>query len=320
MASAGEFDSDEFSTNLFSDLAPLLLLFGEEITTQFLSMSLGWADNFLLAMGPVGIITIVLSAIRIGGSRTLKSVVGRARETQAVAEQELLSSTSSNVCEVWNGQQIVRLVGESMEMVVPLVVARDGTVFTLPDSFQEGLITTNKKNRDPVIGVPNIDALDYNIEALSLPPNLTLNTRSAPPTQLEMWLWAGIGAVLQALAIVYPVLATYDLQWDKGGFSIAEYGYPCFAVGSVCLTVGVMLCGHIIEGATEEAEFVLAKDARRLGMKILCLQESYIISDHNIPSCAIFLAEGDGILRTSRRGYLKHGHAEYDSFHRFGIG
>lgn len=77
MSSAGEFDGDEFSNNLFSDLAPLLTLFGEQVTIQFLSMSLGWADNFLLAMGPLGIITIVISAIRIGGGRRLKSLVGR---------------------------------------------------------------------------------------------------------------------------------------------------------------------------------------------------------------------------------------------------
>jgi hypothetical protein len=29
-------------------------------------MSMGWADNILLAMGPIGILTVVLSAIRSG--------------------------------------------------------------------------------------------------------------------------------------------------------------------------------------------------------------------------------------------------------------
>lgn len=33
-----EFAGDEFSNNLFSDLAPLLTLFGEQVTKQFLSM------------------------------------------------------------------------------------------------------------------------------------------------------------------------------------------------------------------------------------------------------------------------------------------
>lgn len=77
MAQSGEFEGDEFSNNLFSDLAPLLTLFGEQVTKQFLSLSMGWADNVLLAMGTLGIITTVVSAIRVGGGRTMKALVGR---------------------------------------------------------------------------------------------------------------------------------------------------------------------------------------------------------------------------------------------------
>lgn len=74
---------------------------------------MGWADNIILAMAPLGIITIIVSAIRVGGPRWLKSVVGRARENLAVAEMELMSSTSDEVCELWNGQGIVRCMGSS---------------------------------------------------------------------------------------------------------------------------------------------------------------------------------------------------------------
>ncbi|KAI8649387.1 hypothetical protein NCS56_01486800 [Fusarium sp. Ph1] len=101
-----EFEGDDFSNNLFRDLAPLLNLFGEQATKQFLSMSMGWADNVLLAMGPLGINTTIVSAIRVGGGKRLKALIGRARESPSVAEQELLSSTSQSVCEMWNGQQI----------------------------------------------------------------------------------------------------------------------------------------------------------------------------------------------------------------------
>ena len=74
---SSDFPGDEFANNLFSDLAPLLTLFGEQVTKQFLSMSMGWADNVLLAMGPLGILTVVVSAIRVGGVRQLKALVGR---------------------------------------------------------------------------------------------------------------------------------------------------------------------------------------------------------------------------------------------------
>lgn len=74
---SSDFDGDDFSNNLFSDLAPLLTLFGEQVTKQFLSLSMGWADHILLAMGPLGIITIVVSAIRVSGPNNLKAIVGR---------------------------------------------------------------------------------------------------------------------------------------------------------------------------------------------------------------------------------------------------
>lgn len=71
------FEGDNFSNNLLSDLAPLLTLFGEQVTKQFLTLSMGWADNIMVAMGPLGIITVVISAIRVGGVKQLKAIVGR---------------------------------------------------------------------------------------------------------------------------------------------------------------------------------------------------------------------------------------------------
>ncbi|KAL6355196.1 hypothetical protein LRP88_11445 [Fusarium phalaenopsidis] len=76
-----EFEGDDFSNNLFRDLAPLLNLFGEQATKQFLSMSMGWADNVLLAMGPLGINTTIVSAIRVGGGKRLKALIGSTRKS-----------------------------------------------------------------------------------------------------------------------------------------------------------------------------------------------------------------------------------------------
>ncbi|KAK1479442.1 hypothetical protein CABS01_14541 [Colletotrichum abscissum] len=90
-ASVAADDGDDFVNNLFPDLEPLLALFGERVTMQFMSQSLGWADNIVLAMVPLGIITIVISAIRVGGPGFLKALIGRARENLALAEQGLMS-------------------------------------------------------------------------------------------------------------------------------------------------------------------------------------------------------------------------------------
>lgn len=76
-----------------------------------MSQSMGWADNIILAMAPLGIITAIVGAIRVGGPSWLKTIIGRARENRAVAEAELMSSTSHEVCELWNGQEVVRVMG-----------------------------------------------------------------------------------------------------------------------------------------------------------------------------------------------------------------
>ena len=80
---------------------------------QFLSQATGWDDCVLLAMAPIGIITIIVSAIRVGGPSWLKAIIGRARENLVVAELELMSSTSEEARELWNGKTVVRCQGSA---------------------------------------------------------------------------------------------------------------------------------------------------------------------------------------------------------------
>lgn len=76
-----------------------------------MSETLTWPDHFIFAMVPLGILTAVIGAIRVSGARWMRAVVGRARETRAFAEFELMSSTSHEVCELFNGTYIVRAMG-----------------------------------------------------------------------------------------------------------------------------------------------------------------------------------------------------------------
>ncbi|EXK79661.1 hypothetical protein FOQG_15759 [Fusarium oxysporum f. sp. raphani 54005] len=78
---------------------------------QFLSQTLGWADCVILAMAPLGVITTIVSAIRVEGPPWLKAIIGRSRENRSVAEMELMSSTSQETCELWNGDNVVRCQG-----------------------------------------------------------------------------------------------------------------------------------------------------------------------------------------------------------------
>lgn len=113
----------------------LLALFGERVTMQFMSDSMGWADNIILAMAPLGIITIIVSAIRVGGPTWLKAVVGRARENLAAAEVELMSSTSDEVCELWNGREVVRCMGATPVIELICLLPRENLTKTNDGDF-----------------------------------------------------------------------------------------------------------------------------------------------------------------------------------------
>jgi hypothetical protein len=102
---------DTFTNNLLTDLAPILALFGEQVTKQFMSQAFTVYDCIIFAACPIGIVTAVVSTIRVAAPNLWKAVVGRARESRAAAELEILSSTSDEVCELWNGHGIVRLMG-----------------------------------------------------------------------------------------------------------------------------------------------------------------------------------------------------------------
>ncbi|KAG0133680.1 hypothetical protein HOY82DRAFT_255446 [Tuber indicum] len=139
----------DFSNNLFSDLGPVLALFGEQVAKQFMSQSMSWLEDVIFAMAPLGIITAIISAVRVGGPNWLKAVVGRARESGAVAEMELMSSTSHEVCELWNGQAIVRVMG-SPDIAEILCFEDDKgncDLFTFKMAVKEGILRNSNERR-----------------------------------------------------------------------------------------------------------------------------------------------------------------------------
>ncbi|KAH8126986.1 hypothetical protein FP744_10007711 [Trichoderma asperellum] len=106
-------NGDDFAYDLSSDLGPILALFVERVVMQFMSQGMGIADCILLAMAPIGAITIVVSAIRVAGPMWLRSFIGRERENLSAAEIDIMPSTSKETCELWNGCTLVRCSGSA---------------------------------------------------------------------------------------------------------------------------------------------------------------------------------------------------------------
>ena len=139
--------------NLFSDLSPLIALFGEQVTKQFLSQSIVFADCVLFAAAPLGILTGVVSAIRLGGYAWLRAVIGRAAESRAAAGLELTAATSSGICELWDGKSAVRIQGTAKILSILYTLTPKITDFEDETDDQEPLLVhaATSDSQDDVI-------------------------------------------------------------------------------------------------------------------------------------------------------------------------
>lgn len=120
---------DSFSKNLAADFAPILALFGESPTKQYLSECLDLTDILIFSAAPIGIITALVSAIRVRGSPSLRAFIGHAQEGGGIAEAELRSSTSRDVCELYNNGGIARVFGRPKLLEVVLDRRAEGVDF-----------------------------------------------------------------------------------------------------------------------------------------------------------------------------------------------
>lgn len=104
MAANATFDWDNFANNAFTNFAPLLTLFGDEVTKQFLATSMGLPDAVVLGIAPIGIMTVIVSAIRVGMSRLMNSIVGR-----------FINMLSKNPISTYSRTQTKALMGTVLE-------------------------------------------------------------------------------------------------------------------------------------------------------------------------------------------------------------
>jgi hypothetical protein len=104
---------DDISNNLATDLAPILQLFGEQVTKQYLAESTSILDCIIFAMAPLGVLTAIVSVIRVCGGSLLKAFIGRAQESAGIAELELCSSTGRDIVELYQGGAITRVFGRA---------------------------------------------------------------------------------------------------------------------------------------------------------------------------------------------------------------
>ena len=235
-------------------------------------------------MAPLGVLTAIAGAIRVGGASWLKRLVGRARENYANAEIDLMSSVSQEVCELWNGKSIVRSTGRPE---IKQIIHLSGdispksfiTVETLKkDHLLKGRATdanttgsensensdsdNEESNGDAESGIPEKSISPTNNE--NLPPNISLNIHGGS-NPIELWVCATLATILQTAVLVWSAITAYSSYARKrsqlSGIN-PSIGFPLQAAGTVLLTLGLFLCAGIIDSASCEQHWPRQKKSR----------------------------------------------------------
>lgn len=282
---------DNFANNLGSDLAPLLALFGEQVTTQYLSEAMSVEDCILFALAPLGIITAIVATIRVAGSSILRVIIGRAKETRGNVEADLMSSTSSDVCELWSGEDVVRVIGtpKLLQLVYKWSKVDDSgdhghfDLETRIGNFQDKKVkdqfyhpptdnhsassavritensdSNSSRNSNITQDTVMIDARNSDIERLRIiknPPNLSLNLSMQALSRTRMASFIVAGIVVQGAVLVLAAVSQYHLHLPKNDGSIPGYAFPVFLFGTLILAGGVFLCATVVETSTDEQDW-----------------------------------------------------------------
>lgn len=287
----------------------------------------------------MGVITAIVGAIRVGGPVWLKAIIGRARENRAAAEVELTTSTSEDVCELWNGQTIVRMTGApkilafiyfpttekrpvhelftleaamKTKRLQPELLRTWGTSFTAPEpngrsnnrahsSTSLSTVTDEEAQKSATNAPDQVPPTTGRAKKNAIhAPNIFLNL-SSTRNQLELRICAVFAVALQAGVLVFAGYATYDVPLSNGigGKSSVYYGYPLAAVGTVVLVVGMLICSFVVEASTREVIWK-TQSGDTEKFRILWLQQGENVNDQVFDSYAIFAGGNRDSILTSR--------------------
>ena len=295
----------EFAASFFTDLAPLLILFGDQVVRQYMAQSQDWADHIIFAMGPLGVATALTGAVRVCGHKYLRGVVGRGRDTKQMAELELTSATSEDVYEVWDGESIVRAMGE--QTFQELRLQKEGEKVVIKQLFHDvtdidtyiprWIRRLDRWKLHIVHGGDTREAATDNEELglyrckTRMGPNLSLNAIRGDISTREKWICAGISVLLQIFVIFWAALVQYKLpvrQFRKDGRmgEFRAYAFPCMAVGMIAVMTSMLLCSYVVDRAMERK--LIKPKSENLQWRPCWIQKWGMVDDQSFDSYIIF--------------------------------
>ncbi|KAK1248194.1 hypothetical protein MKX08_006414 [Trichoderma sp. CBMAI-0020] len=256
---------DDFSNNLASDLGPLLSLLGEAATIQYLSESTQFIDYFILAMAPIGIISTVTAVIRLCGNSTLRAFIGKAQEGESRVEAELCTSTSADVCELFDKGGITRVFGRPDIMEIIYIPAKHNAepkfhLFTQHLQNNEGNIHWSEIPKNVEKGDAGSQSANSDSKRgeFAPKPNISLNVGIKRPSTVVLYIVAAIGFILQSGVIIFAGIGPWLLDWNAQKLSSEasqDYAPGIFIAGTVALCLGIWGCAVLVGQTTHERTF-----------------------------------------------------------------
>ncbi|RGP78251.1 serine threonine- phosphatase 6 regulatory ankyrin repeat subunit a [Fusarium longipes] len=336
-----EDEDTDFLMNVFSDLGPVLALFGEQFARQFLSETFTAWDHIIFACVPLGIMTAIAGAIRVDGRGVLKAFIGRARENRAAAEIEYMSSTSAEVGELFNGKGIVRTMGQSkiaQFIIFPQSfrshkkeLRKTLGIHTLQSAADEDVLRkevyhdeldmrirkmfkfrSDSRQEEPEDGASGKGGTPKYWESLRY-PNLQLNIAAkritAMQRSIELHLAAFLAVLLQASLLAIAAVIPYQVE----GFDQQPWGLPCYIGGSVLLFFGMLACSVAIERSTKEYKWFPTDLTTAAGtsnesehsLSLFWVQGKQRVSDQEFDSYIIYAQNKDFVSTSSRKEDIK---------------
>jgi hypothetical protein len=266
-------DLSDFSNNLATDIGPLLVLFGESMTKQYLSESTSFLDYFIFAMAPIGILTAVVSTIRVCGHSSLRAFIGRSQEGDGVIEAELCTSTSRDVCELFTRGGITRVLGRPsiLELVYdPRDRDNKAGLFLFRHYLETRVSLESHASSENRVSPGTSDWKEAQgwrwrwprrrRERTGTPdsfapyPNLSLNVGIVKRSKWVFFAVAAVGFILQAGVLVLAGTGVWILGWNLNQVdpASAHYAPIMYVVGTVLMCGGMWSCAALIGQTTHE--------------------------------------------------------------------
>ncbi|KAF2649932.1 hypothetical protein K491DRAFT_579085, partial [Lophiostoma macrostomum CBS 122681] len=265
---------------------------------QFLSEAYSIWDCVIFATAPLGIITAIVTAIRISGPLWMCALIGRAREDLSSVELELMSSTSRDVGEIWNGETIVRSAGRLN--VVQLILIRSESDDPPPKPKSDGSLDPQDDAEKAASEAPKIDVREFENA-----PNISLNLHSGSEWAI-LASAALIGTVLQLGVVVYSGSVTFHSGLRKliPPYSdhvphLAKMGFILLASGTVILTLALIVVCNVIETSTSEREWRVDNQLKEV--RVMWLQRERYVGDQQFDAAILFAREDKHRVLTSQR-------------------